>query len=59
MLVARLRKNQTGVENRTWKWDQVWDTVSDPIFYMFFALGFIANIPNGGISNVRLRCSTF
>ncbi|VDB93799.1 unnamed protein product [Peniophora sp. CBMAI 1063] len=51
MLVARLRKNQTGVENRTWKWDQVWDTVSDPIFYMFFALGFIANIPNGGISN--------
>lgn len=31
MLVARLRGNQTGVENRTWKSDQVIDTVTDPL----------------------------
>lgn len=35
MLVARLRGNQTGVENRTWKSDQVIDTVTDPLLVSF------------------------
>lgn len=51
MIVARLRKNQTGVENRTIKWDQAKEFCLDYKTYMFFLLGFISNTPNGGISN--------
>lgn len=52
LMIARMRKNQTGVENRRIKWDQVVETYTDYKTYMFCFLGFIANIPNGGISNV-------
>ncbi|RSH89938.1 hypothetical protein EHS25_001924 [Saitozyma podzolica] len=51
LMIARMRKNQTGVENRRIKWDQVVETYTDYKTYMFCFLGFIANIPNGGISN--------
>jgi hypothetical protein len=56
LMIARMRKNQTGVENRRIKWDQVVETYTDYKTYMFCFLGFIANIPNGGISNVREKC---
>ncbi len=85
MVIARLRKNQTGVENRVIKMDQLkeffvdyksvsgerWglcqggDSWGDLVLwfvkltwsgrlsqYMFFFLGFVSNVPNGGISNV-------
>jgi len=67
LMIARMRKNQTGVEHRQIKWDQVKETFTDyktvspsrllwpmmtPHQYMFLLLGFFANIPNGGISNV-------
>ena len=52
MMVARMRRNQTGIEHRRIKMDQVKETLLDVKTYMFFFLGFIANIPNGGISNV-------
>jgi len=51
MMIARLRGNQTGVENRVIKKDQVVEFFTDYKTYLFFLLGFIANIPNGGISN--------
>jgi hypothetical protein len=51
MLIARVRGNQTGVENRVIKKDQVIEFLTDYKTYLFFLLGFIANIPNGGISN--------
>jgi hypothetical protein len=47
----RMRRNQTGIENRQIKWDQVKETVLDYKTWMYFLLGFICNIPNGGISN--------
>jgi hypothetical protein len=51
-MIARLRKNQTGiVTNAGMKWDQVKEFARDPKSYLFFFLGFVANIPNGGISN--------
>ena len=53
-LVARVAKNQTGIENRKIKWDHVTDFFTDIKSYMFFILGLVANIPNGGISNVSL-----
>ncbi|KAK8850644.1 hypothetical protein IAR55_004563 [Kwoniella newhampshirensis] len=51
IMIARMRKNQTGVENRTIKWSQVKETFLDYKTYMFCFLGLVGNIPNGGISN--------
>ncbi|ESZ94064.1 hypothetical protein SBOR_5540 [Sclerotinia borealis F-4128] len=51
MAVERLRENQTGVENKTFKWVQVKEWATDYKTYMFFLIGLVANIPNGGISN--------
>ncbi|KAL0574003.1 hypothetical protein V5O48_007947 [Marasmius crinis-equi] len=49
--VARLRSNQTGVDNKTFKAEQVKEAMMDLKTWLFFFLGFFANIPNGGISN--------
>lgn len=50
-MVARMRKNQTGIEGRRIKWNQIKEAFTDYKTYMFCFLGFIGNIPNGGISN--------
>jgi MFS family permease len=49
--IERLRENQTGVENKTFKVDQAVDTLKDPKTYFFFLLALVQNLPNGGISN--------
>lgn len=65
--VERLKSNQTGVENKHLKVQYFWgtphfnsDTVQpyqvveafkDVKLYLFFLLGVVGNIPNGGISN--------
>lgn len=49
--VQRLRENQTGIENKHFKWPQVLETFLDIKTYLFFLLGVVCNIPNGGISN--------
>lgn len=51
MAVERLRENQTGVENKHFKWYQVKEAATDYKTYLFFILGVIGNVPNGGISN--------
>ncbi|KAF5364832.1 hypothetical protein D9757_011269 [Collybiopsis confluens] len=51
LAIARVRDNQTGVDNKKFKWDQFRETFLDPKTWLFFLLGFFANIPNGGISN--------
>ncbi|KAK2756500.1 hypothetical protein FQN54_005393 [Arachnomyces sp. PD_36] len=51
MAVERLRDNQTGVENKHLKPYQVLEAFKDYKLYMFFMLGCVCNIPNGGISN--------
>ena len=51
MAVERLRENQTGVENKHFKPYQVKETFLDPKTYIFFLLGVVGNVPNGGISN--------
>ncbi|TFL04974.1 major facilitator superfamily domain-containing protein [Pterulicium gracile] len=51
-MVARLRKNQTGIETKAGiKMDQLREFFMDPKSYLFFFLGLVGNIPNGGISN--------
>jgi MFS family permease len=49
--VERLRENQTGVENKHLKLYQVREAFMDYKIYLFFLLGVVGNIPNGGISN--------
>lgn len=49
--IERLRGNQTGVENKHLKWYQVREAFTDYKIYVFFLLGVVVNIPNGGISN--------
>lgn len=51
MAIERLRENQTGVENKHLKWYQVREAFADYKLYLFFLIGVVANIPNGGISN--------
>ncbi|MCJ1462100.1 hypothetical protein MMC07_000700 [Pseudocyphellaria aurata] len=51
MAIERLREDQTGVENKHLKWYQVREAFADFKLYMFFLIGVVANIPNGGISN--------
>ena len=51
MAVHRLRENQTGVENKHLKSYQVKEAFQDYKLYLFFLLGVVGNIPNGGISN--------
>lgn len=51
MAIKRLRDNQTGVENKQLKGYQVREAFMDYKLYLFFILGVVCNIPNGGISN--------
>ena len=51
MAVERLRRNQTGVENKHFKMYQLREAFLDYKLYLFFILGVVANVPNGGISN--------
>ncbi|KAJ6007550.1 Major facilitator superfamily domain general substrate transporter [Penicillium herquei] len=49
--VDRIRENQTGVENKHLKPYQILEAFMDYKLYIFYALGVVCNIPNGGISN--------
>jgi len=51
LMIARLRKNQTGIEHRHIDRAQVIEWATDYKTWMYMLLGFVANIPNGGISN--------
>ncbi|KAI1424669.1 putative MFS allantoate transporter [Xylaria sp. FL1777] len=51
MAVQRLRENQTGIENKHLKAYQVKEAFLDIKIYLFFLLGVVGNVPNGGISN--------
>ncbi|KAF2719980.1 MFS general substrate transporter [Polychaeton citri CBS 116435] len=49
--LERLKDNQTGVENKHFKWYQAREAFLDVKLYLFFLLGMVCNVPNGGISN--------
>lgn len=46
--LERLRENQTGVENKHLKGYQVKEAFMDIKLYLFFVLGIVCNVPNGG-----------
>ncbi|KAH6604261.1 major facilitator superfamily transporter [Trichoderma cornu-damae] len=51
LTIARMRRNQTGVEQNKISWKQIEEAYRDYKTWLFTLLGFVANIPNGGISN--------
>lgn len=51
IMIARMRRNQTGIEQRRINWAQIREAYLDYKTWLFTLLGFLANIPNGGISN--------
>ncbi|KFX92655.1 hypothetical protein V490_05266 [Pseudogymnoascus sp. VKM F-3557] len=51
IMIARMRRNQTGVEQRRINWSQIKEAYLDYKTWLFTLLGFVSNVPNGGISN--------
>ncbi|KAF2098644.1 MFS general substrate transporter [Rhizodiscina lignyota] len=49
--IERIKGNQTGVENKHFKWYQLREALTDPKTFILFFLGIVATIPNGGITN--------
>ena len=50
-MIARMRRNQTGVEQQSINWGQVKEAYLDYKTWLFTVLGFVSAVPNGGISN--------
>ncbi|KAF5688642.1 allantoate permease [Fusarium circinatum] len=51
IMIARMRRNQTGIEQRRINWCQIKEAYLDYKTWLFTLLGFVSNVPNGGISN--------
>jgi ACS family allantoate permease-like MFS transporter len=48
----RLRVNQTGLNDNSIKWEQVWEALKDYKIWMLFFYQIANNIPNGGLTTV-------
>ncbi|KAJ6447259.1 Major facilitator superfamily domain, general substrate transporter [Purpureocillium lavendulum] len=48
--VERIRTEQTGIEDKTFKWDQALEVVTDPKSYLILAMNFCLHYVNGAIS---------
>ncbi|KAH8651416.1 MFS general substrate transporter [Xylariales sp. PMI_506] len=49
--VERLRPDQTGIENKTFKREQMVEAFTDPKTWLMFAFNIFCSIPNGGLTN--------
>lgn len=49
--VERVRVNQQGIGNKSFKWYQFKEAFTDPITWAFVGYSVFSQIPNGGISN--------
>lgn len=54
VVMSRKRHDHHTVEKRQLRWDQVAEWARDPKTYLYFLLGFFANVPNGATSNCKL-----
>ncbi|KAF2029663.1 allantoin permease [Setomelanomma holmii] len=51
--VERLRENQTGIENKHFKWHQVLECLKDPQTWMLSLITISSNVPNGAVSSYQ------
>lgn len=49
--IERLRKNQTGIENKTVKFNQIIECFTDPQTWLLSLIMISANVPNGAVSS--------
>ncbi|EMC94539.1 hypothetical protein BAUCODRAFT_73468 [Baudoinia panamericana UAMH 10762] len=48
--IERLRMNQMGVSSGVWRWDHVWECLTDVKTWIWFCLLTAVSIPSGGIT---------
>ncbi len=48
-MVERVRDNQTGIQNREFKKEQVWDAFTDPQTWCYAAIQFCTTLPTSGL----------
>lgn len=53
VVMSRKRHDHHTVEKRQLRWEQVWEWGRDVKTYLYFLLGFFANVPNGATSNCK------
>ncbi|KAK5096549.1 hypothetical protein LTS08_007422 [Lithohypha guttulata] len=51
--IERLRSNQTGVENKTFKWPQFVECFKDPQTWLLSLITISSNVPNGSVSSFQ------
>jgi len=51
--IDRIRADQTGIENKTWKKEQMIEAFTDPKTWLMCLFHIWISIPNGGLTNVR------
>uniref|UniRef100_L2FC95 Allantoate permease n=1 Tax=Colletotrichum fructicola (strain Nara gc5) TaxID=1213859 RepID=L2FC95_COLFN len=51
--IERLRANQTGVENKQFKWPQFIECFADPQTYLLAMITITSNVPNGAVSSFQ------
>lgn len=51
--IERLRGNQTGVENKHFKWPQFVECFEDPQTYLISLITISSNVPNGAVSSFQ------
>lgn len=51
--IERLRENQTGIENKTVKLDQILECFMDPQTWLLSLIMITANVPNGAVSSFQ------
>ncbi|OOQ88731.1 putative 2-ketogluconate transporter [Penicillium brasilianum] len=49
LMVERVRRNRTGLQNRKFRKDQVWEVVKDPQVYAIALIQLLLTIPSGGL----------
>ncbi|TRX88961.1 hypothetical protein FHL15_010189 [Xylaria flabelliformis] len=49
LMVERVRDNQTGLQNRTFKKEQVWDALTDPQTWCYAAIQLTTTLPTSGL----------
>ncbi|KAK6952544.1 hypothetical protein Daesc_007085 [Daldinia eschscholtzii] len=49
LMVERVRDNQTGLQNRVFKKEQVWDALTDPQTWCYAGIQFTTTLPTSGL----------
>lgn len=49
LMVERVRSNQTGMQNKTFRREQVWEALTDPATYCYCLIQICTTLPTSGL----------